>query len=314
MGEERRGYLFGLTAYVLWGFFPIYFKLLAPSPALEILAHRVIWSVVFISAVLLVARNRRFLGRIVRDRRLLGGVTLAAVLIGVNWATYIYGVNSSRVVETALGYFITPLLVVLLGVTVQRERLRAWQWVAVGMGGLAVAVLTVDYGHLPYIALTLAATFGSYSLVKKRLALPPAEGLFVESAVLAVPALGYLSWLNATGGAQFGHVSAGHTVLMLLSGVATAVPLLLFAAAANRVPLVGIGILQYVAPILQLACGVLLFHEPMPAARLAGFGLVWVALIIFTVDGLRGARAAKGRTAAASAAATAEPAAALPPR
>lgn len=314
MGEERRGYLFGLTAYVLWGFFPIYFKLLAPSPALEILAHRVIWSVVFISAVLLVARNRRFLGRIVRDRRLLGGVTLAAVLIGVNWATYIYGVNSSRVVETALGYFITPLLVVLLGVTVQRERLRAWQWVAVGMGGLAVAVLTVDYGHLPYIALTLAATFGSYSLVKKRLALPPAEGLFVESAVLAVPALGYLSWLNATGGAQFGHVSAGHTALMLLSGVATAVPLLLFAAAANRVPLVGIGILQYVAPILQLACGVLLFHEPMPAARLAGFGLVWVALIIFTVDGLRGARAAKGRTAAASAAATAEPAAALPPR
>jgi len=314
MGEERRGYLYGLTAYVLWGFFPIYFKLLAPSPPLEILAHRVIWSVLFIGVVLLVARNRSFLGRILRDRRLLGGITLAAVLIGVNWATYIYGVNSSRVVETALGYFITPLLVVLLGVTVQRERLRLWQWIAVGVGGLAVAVLTVDYGHLPYIALTLAASFGSYSLIKKRLSLPPAEGLFVESAVLAVPALGYLSWLNATGGAEFGHVSAGHTVLMLLSGVATAVPLLLFAGAANRVPLVGIGILQYVAPILQLACGVLLFHEPMPPARLAGFGLVWLALIIFTVDGLRGARAAKGRTAAASAAATAEPAAALPPR
>ena len=306
--------MYGLTAYVLWGFFPIYFKLLAPSPPLEILAHRVIWSVLFIGVVLLVARNRSFLGRILRDRRLLGGITLAAVLIGVNWATYIYGVNSSRVVETALGYFITPLLVVLLGVTVQRERLRLWQWIAVGVGGLAVAVLTVDYGHLPYIALTLAASFGSYSLIKKRLSLPPAEGLFVESAVLAVPALGYLSWLNATGGAEFGHVSAGHTVLMLLSGVATAVPLLLFAGAANRVPLVGIGILQYVAPILQLACGVLLFHEPMPPARLAGFGLVWIALIIFTVDGLRGARAAKGRTAAASAAATAEPAAALPPR
>jgi chloramphenicol-sensitive protein RarD len=313
MGEERRGYLYGLTAYVLWGFFPIYFKLLAPSPPLEILAHRVIWSVLFIGVVLLVTRNRHFLGRILRDRRLLGGITLAAVLIGVNWATYIYGVNSDRVVETALGYFITPLLVVVLGVTVQRERLRLWQWIAVGFGGLAVAVLTVDYGHLPYIALTLAASFGSYSLIKKRLSLPPAEGLFVESAVLAVPALGYLSWLNATGGAEFGHVSAGHTVLMLLSGVATAVPLLLFAGAANRVPLVGIGILQYVAPILQLACGVLLFHEPMPPARLAGFGLVWIALIIFTVDGLRGTRA-KGRAAAASAAATAEPTAALPPR
>jgi chloramphenicol-sensitive protein RarD len=162
----------------------------------------------------------------------------------------------------------------------------------------------------------LAASFGSYSLIKKRLSLPPAEGLFVESAVLAVPALGYLAWLNVTGGAEFGHVSAGHTVLMLLSGVATAVPLLLFAGAANRVPLVGIGILQYVAPILQLACGVLLFHEPMPPARLAGFGLVWIALIIFTVDGLRGARQtrADGRAAAASAAATAEPAATLPPR
>ncbi|GAA3347461.1 EamA family transporter RarD [Amorphoplanes nipponensis] len=315
MGEERRGYLYGLTAYALWGFFPIYFKLLAPSPPLEILAHRVIWSVVFISVVLLAMRNRRFLGRILRDRRLLGGITLAAVLIGVNWATYIYGVNSARVVETALGYFITPLFVVLLGVTVQRERLRVWQWVAVGTGALAVAVLTVDYGHLPYIALVLAASFGSYSLIKKRLGLPPAEGLFFESAVLAVPALGYLTWLNATGGAQFGHVSAAHTVLMLLAGVFTAVPLLLFAGAANRVPLVGIGILQYVAPILQLACGVLLFHEPMPPARLAGFALVWTALVIFTVDGLRGARnAAKGRAAAGAAAATAVPAAALPPR
>ncbi|AGZ38639.1 EamA family transporter RarD [Actinoplanes friuliensis] len=317
MGEERRGYLYGLTAYVLWGFFPIYFKLLAPSPPLEILAHRVIWSVVFISLLLLVLRNWRFLGQLARDRRLLGGITLAGLLIGVNWATYIYGVNSSRVVETALGYFITPLVVVLLGVTVQRERLRAWQWAAVGIGGLAVAVLTVDYGHLPYIALALAASFGSYSLVKKRLGLPPAEGLFVESAVLAVPALVYLGWLNATGGAEFGHVSATHTVLMLFSGIATAVPLLLFAGAANRVPLVGLGILQYVAPILQLAGGVLLFHEPMPAARLAGFGLVWIALIIFTVDGLRSARATKatkGRTAAASAAATAEPTAALPPR
>jgi chloramphenicol-sensitive protein RarD len=314
MGEQRRGYLYGLTAYVMWGFFPIYFKLLAPSPPLEILAHRVIWSVLFIGVVLLAMRNRRFLGRILRDRRLLGGITLAAALIGVNWATYIYGVNSARVVETALGYFITPLVVVLLGVTVQRERLRVWQWVAVGFGALAVTVLTVDYGHLPYIALVLAASFGSYSLIKKRLSLPPAEGLFVESAVLALPALGYLTWLNASGGAEFGHVSVGHTVLMLLSGVATAVPLMLFAGAANRVPMVGLGILQYVAPILQLACGVLLFHEPMPPARLAGFGLVWIALIIFTVDGLRGARvAAKGRTTVDSAAATAEPTAVLPP-
>jgi chloramphenicol-sensitive protein RarD len=315
MSEERRGYLYGLIAYALWGFFPIYFKLLKPSPPLEILAHRVIWSVVFISLLLAAMRNWRFLAGLIRNRRLLGGVTLAAVLIAINWATYITGVNSSRVVETALGYFITPLVVVLLGVTVQRERLRAWQWVAVGIGAAAVAVLTVDYGHLPWIALLLAASFGSYSLVKKRLSLPPAEGLFVESAVLALPALAYLTWLNATGGAEFGHVSALHTMLMVLSGLATAIPLLLFAAAANRVPLVGLGILQYVAPILQLAFGVLLFHEPMPPARLAGFALVWVALIIFTVDGIRGARQTRiQRTAADPTAATVEPAAALPPR
>ena len=315
MDDERRGYLYGFLAYAMWGFFPIYFKLLKPSPPLEILAHRIIWSFVFVGLLLAAMRNWRFVGRLVRDRRLLSGVTLAALLIGVNWATYIIGVNSSRVVETALGYFITPLVVVLLGVTVQRERLRAWQWVAVGVGGLAVAVLTIDYGHLPYIALLLAASFGSYGLIKKRLSLPPAEGLFVESSVLALPALAYLGYLNASGNAEFGHVSAVHTTLMVLAGVATAVPLLLFAASANRVPLVGLGILQYVAPILQLACGVLIFHEPMPAARLAGFGLVWIALIIFTIDGIRGARVVAGkRTAADPAAATAEPAAALPPR
>src|SRR4051812_28554441 len=241
MGEERRGYVYGLVAYAIWGFFPIYFKLLRPAGPLEILAHRVIWSVVFVTLLLTVRRNWRFLARMARNPRLLGGVTLAAVLIAVNWGTYIYGVNSSRVVETALGYFITPLVVVLLGVTVQNERLRGWQWAAVGIGGLAGAGLANGYGHPPYIPPGLAAGFGAYSLIKKRLGLRPAEGLFVESAVLAVPALCYLGWLNASGGAEFGHVSATHTILMLLAGIATAVPLLLFAGAANRVPMVGLG-------------------------------------------------------------------------
>jgi chloramphenicol-sensitive protein RarD len=308
MGDEKRGYLYGLTAYVIWGFFPIYFKLLQPSAPLEILAHRVIWSVVFISLLLVAMRNRRFLARLLRNPRVLGGIVVAALLIAVNWGTYIYGVNSSRVVETALGYFITPLVVVLLGVTVQGERLRRWQWAAVGVGAVAVVVLTIDYGRLPYIALILAVSFGSYSLVKKRLSLPPAEGLFVESSVLAVPALAYVIWLTTAGNAHFGHVSAWHTFLMIFSGVATAVPLMLFAASANRVPMVGIGILQYVAPILQLACGLLIYHEPMPTARLAGFALVWVALIMFTADALR------RRTATEPTAATVEPAAALPPR
>ncbi|MGK5680358.1 EamA family transporter RarD [Actinoplanes sp. URMC 104] len=315
MSDERRGYLYGLAAYVMWGFFPIYFKHLQPSSPLEILAHRVIWSVVFVSLLLAVVRNWSFLKRLARSPKLLAGISLAALLIAVNWGTYIYGVNSSRVVETALGYFITPLVLVLLGVTVQRERLRVLQWVAVGVGAVAVVVLTIDYGHLPYIALILAASFGTYSLVKKRMSLPPAEGLFVESSVLALPALAYVAWLTAAGDAHFGHVSATHTVLMISSGLATALPLLLFASAANRVPMVGIGILQYVAPILQLAVGLLIYHEPMPPARLAGFALVWVALIVFTVDALRRRpRVVAGETAAGPTAATVEPATTLPPR
>ncbi|MCO8277416.1 EamA family transporter RarD [Actinoplanes sp. TRM 88003] len=313
MSDERRGYVYGLAAYVLWGFFPIYFKHLQPASPLEILAHRVIWSVVFVSLLLAVVRNWGFLKRLARSPKLLGGLALAAALIAINWGTYIYGVNSSRVVETALGYFITPLVIVLLGVTVQRERLRVLQWVAVGIGTVAVVVLTIDYGHLPYIALLLAASFGSYSLVKKRMSLPPAEGLFVESSVLALPALVFVGWLTVSGDAKFGNVSATHTVLMIFSGLATALPLLLFAAAANRVPMVGIGILQYVAPIIQLAVGLLIYHEPMPPARLAGFALVWVALIIFTFDALR-RRARAGQTAAGPTAATVEPATTLPPR
>jgi chloramphenicol-sensitive protein RarD len=310
MSEERRGYLYGLLAYVMWGFFPIYFKTLRPSSPLEILAHRVIWSAVFVALLLAAMRNWRFLARVVRSPRLFGGMGLAAVLIAVNWGTYIYGVNSSRVVETALGYFITPLVLVLLAVTVQRERLRRWQWAAVAVGALAVAVLTIDYGRLPYIALLLAASFGTYSLVKKRMSLPPTEGLFVESSVLALPALIYVGWLTTSGDAKFGHVSTLHTVLMIVSGIATAVPLLLFAAAANRISMVGIGILQYVAPILQLACGLLIYHEPMPPARLAGFCLVWVALIFFTADALYQQRK---RTTIGTTAATVEPIAALPP-
>lgn len=290
MSELRRGYLYGLGAYALWGFFPLYIKLLRPAGPVEILAHRIVWSVAFVAIVLAVLRNWAFVRRLLRRPRALGGVALAAALIGVNWGTYIYGVNTDRVVETALGYFINPLVSVLLGVAVLRERLRAAQWLALAIGALAVAVLTVDYGRLPYIALTLALTFGGYGLVKKQLGLPAAEGLFVESAVLAVPALAYIGWLTAGSASTFGQVSAAHTALLVLAGVATAVPLLLFAGAANRIPLSALGILQYTAPILQLGCGVLIFHEPMPPARLAGFALVWLALIVFTVDGLRNAR------------------------
>ncbi|PZF96735.1 EamA family transporter RarD [Micromonospora endophytica] len=290
MTPLRLGYLYGLGAYLLWGIFPLYFKLLRPTGPVEILAHRVVWSVVFVALLLGAMRNIGFLRRLGRRPRALAGIGAAATLIGLNWFTYIYGVNSDRVVETALGYFINPLVVVLLGVVVLRERLRRVQWIALGVGALAVAVLTIDYGRLPYLALVLAFSFGGYSLVKKQLGLPAAEGLFVESAMLILPALAYLGWLTSSGEATFGHVSAGHTTLLVLSGAATAVPLLLFAGAANRLPLTSLGMLQYVAPVLQLACGVLIFHEPMPPARLAGFALVWLALIIFTADAVRQTR------------------------
>jgi chloramphenicol-sensitive protein RarD len=293
VGELRKGYLFGIAAYVSWGFFPLYFKVLRPSGPIEILAHRVIWSAVFIALLLTAVRAWRRIGALLRRPRTLAVVGLAAVLIAVNWATYIYGVNANRVVETSLGYFITPLISVGFGLLFFGERLRPVQWVALATGTAAVAVLAADYGRLPWIALTLAVSFASYGLVKKRLGLPPADGLFVESGALAVPSLAYLAWLGATGRATFTSVSPAHTGLLLVSGAVTAVPLLMFAGAANRIPLTGLGILQYIAPILQFFVGVVIEHEPMPPARLFGFGLVWVALVIFTWDGLRYGRRAQ---------------------
>ncbi|HEY8474965.1 MAG TPA: EamA family transporter RarD [Natronosporangium sp.] len=296
MGVARGGYLAGIAAYGLWGFFPLYLRLLRPASPLEILAHRIIWSVVFVGVVLLVGWRRRpadrrnWLPGRGRSSRPLLAVIAAAALISVNWGMYIYGVDTERVVETSLGYFINPLVTVLLGVLLLGERLRGPQWLAVGVGAVAVTVLTVDYGRLPYLALTLAGSFGLYGFVKKRLGLPPAEGLFAETLLLAGPALGLLWLLDQQGTLTFGTVSAGHTGLLLLAGAATSVPLLLFAGAANRIPLTALGILQYLTPAMQFGIGVLIFGEPMPAARLAGFGLVWCALTIFTVDMIRNAR------------------------
>jgi chloramphenicol-sensitive protein RarD len=300
MTEHRRGYLYGLAAYVCWGFFPLYFKTLRPAGALEILAHRVIWSVVFVALLLTAVRRWRRVAALLRRPRTLAWIALAATLIAVNWGVYIYGVNSSHVVETSLGYFVTPLISVAFGLAIFGERLRGAQWAALGLGALAVVVLTLDYGRPPWIALTLAVSFSTYGLVKKRLGLPPADGLFLESATLAVPGLAYLAWLTSTGHGTFGHGPASHTVLLLVAGAITAIPLLMFAASANRIPLTALGTLQYVTPILQLCCGVFIYHEPMPPAQLAGFALVWVALAVFTWDAMRNARRAAPGGAAAS--------------
>lgn len=287
---QRRGYLSGLLAYVMWGFFPIYFHHLQPAGPGEILAHRVIWSVLCVALLITGVRRWPAIVAMVRRPRVLAGISLAAVTIAANWFTYIYGVNTNRVVETSLGYFINPLISVLFGVLIFSERLRRAQWWAIGVGAVAVLVIAIDYRKLPWIALTLAVSFALYGLIKKRLGLPPADGLLVESSVLTLPALGYLAYLGSTGGSTFTGRGATHTLLLVLAGLLTAVPLLLFADAANRIPMTGLGMLQYTAPILQLACGVFIFHEPMPPARLAGFGLVWVALAIFTWDALRHAR------------------------
>jgi chloramphenicol-sensitive protein RarD len=300
MDQLRRGYGYAFGAYLCWGFFPIYFKALRPAAPIEILAHRVIWSAIFVGLLLTGARRWRSVAQLVRRPRILAGIAAGAVVIAVNWAIYIYGVNSSHVVETSLGYFINPLVSVLFGLFIFGERLRTLQWLALAIGGAAVLVLTVDYGRLPWIALVLAITFGSYGLLKKRLGVPPADGLFIESTVLALPALGYLGWLSAQGRSTFGHTSPSHAILLAVSGVLTAVPLLMFAAAANRIPMTSIGVLQYVTPTLQLLCGVVLYHEAMPPARLFGFGLVWLALAVFTWDALhRGRRAARAARAEA---------------
>jgi chloramphenicol-sensitive protein RarD len=285
----------GLTAYALWGLFPLYFPLLEPAGGLEIVAHRVLWSLVFVAVLLTVVRRWGLVRAALTDRRSLLVLAGAAVLIAVNWLVFVYGVNSGHVVETSLGYFINPLVSVLLGVVVFSERLRPLQWTAVGIAAVAVGVLTVDYGRPPWIALALAASFGLYGVMKKIVRVEAAPGLFLETAVVALPAAVAVGVLQSTGQGTATSDGVGHFLLLASSGVATAIPLLLFAAATRRIPLSTVGLLQYLTPLMQLAIGVFIRHEPMPPARLAGFVIVWVALGVFTVDSLRTARAAGRR-------------------
>ncbi len=305
MDERRLGTAAGLSAYLLWGCFPLYFPLLEPAGGVEIVAHRVVWSLLFVALLLTALRRWALVRAAVTDPRTMLVLTGASVLIAANWLVFVYGVNSGHVVETSLGYFINPLVSVLLGVVVFAERLRPLQWAAVALAAVAVAVLTWDHGRPPWIALALAATFGGYGLLKKLVRVEAAPGLFVETAVAFLPALAFLGVLHATGRGTAGEAGTGHLLLLLASGVATAVPLLLFAAAARRIPLSTVGLLQYVTPLMQLALGVFVFHEPMPPARLAGFAIVWAALAVFTVDSLRTARAVGRRAAAERVAAAA---------
>lgn len=287
MNQLTKGYLFGIAAYACWGLFPLYWRLLQRAGAVEILAHRIVWSCVFVALLITASRGWVRVSALARQPRKLGQLGIAAVLVAINWGTFIFGVNTGHIVECSLGYFINPLVSVLLGVFVLGERLRSVQWIALGLGAVAVMVLTVDYRQVPYLALTLAVSFGLYGLVKKQVRVPATDGLLLESAVLALPALICLGVLARHGESTFTRFSAGHAVLLMLAGAVTAGPLLLFAGAANRIPLSAIGLLQYLAPTLQLGCGVLIYGEPMPPVRLAGFALVWLALAVFSWDGIR---------------------------
>ncbi|WP_019632370.1 EamA family transporter RarD [Actinomadura atramentaria] len=276
--------VFGIAAYSLWGLFPLYWPLVKPAGAAEILAHRIMWSLVAVAVVLAAARNWRWI-RALTGRRL-ALLAVAAVTISANWGVYIYAVNSGHTIEGALGYFINPLISVVFGVVVFRERLRPAQWLAVGLGVAAVAALTADYGRLPWIALVLACSFATYGLAKKFAAMPSAESLAVETAIMFVPALVFASVLEARGDAAFAHHGVGHALLLAAAGIVTAVPLMLFNAAATRLPLSAVGMLQYLTPALQFLIGLLVQHEEMPASRWTGFVLVWGALVVLTGDGL----------------------------
>ncbi len=297
---SRDGIAFGVGAYLCWGFFPLYWPLLEPAGALEVLAHRFVWSMVFVLLVITVMGRWRHFGAIARDRRMMLILAAAAVTIALNWGGFIYGVTNGHVVETSLGYFINPLVTVLLGVFVLKERLRPLQWLAVAIGGISVVVLTVDYGRLPFVALLVAFSFAAYGFLKKKANLPAFDGLGMETLILTPVALGYLLTLQLTGSLAFGHEGPANAALLIGTGFVTAIPLLLFGAAATRLPLTTIGLLQYLGPIIQFVLGLTIFDESMTPARWAGFALVWLALVVFTTDGLVNRRRALRRVGEAA--------------
>lgn len=290
--EGRRGSVYGFSAYLLWGLFPLYFRLLDRSGAVEILAHRIFWSLLLCVLVVSVLRTWPQVRTALRSGRRAALLASAAAFIAVNWGVYVHTVNSGQVIEASLGYFINPLVTVLLGVVVLRERLRRLQWVAVGVGATAVTVLTLDYGRPPYLALTLAGSFGMYGLLKKRVGstVGALTGLTTETMLLGPIALAVILTLQAGGDGHFTDDAPWQGLLLTSAGAVTLAPLLLFAAAARRVPLSTLGLLQYLTPVLQLLCGVVLLGEHMPPSRWIGFGLVWSALALLTADSLRAVR------------------------
>jgi chloramphenicol-sensitive protein RarD len=294
--EYSLGLLFGVGAYVFWGLFPLYWPLLKPANPLEIVSHRAVWTLVFCLIVLALLHQLKSTFAILKQPRKLAGLFATTVLISINWLTYIWATNNGHVVESALGYYITPLIIIAFGVLLLREKMRPLQWVAVGIAAIGVTILTIDYGRLPWVALSLALSWGSYGLIKKKLDLGALEGLTIETLISLLPYGFYLLYLGNQGQGQFG-TSAGLTALLIAAGAMTAIPLLLFNGSTTRLPYSTIGLLQYITPTISFSIGVWVNHEEMPTARWFGFIVIWLALIALGTDLVRSSRAIDNRIA-----------------
>jgi len=294
MREEKAkvrslGLVFGVSAYTLWGLFPIYWPLLEPANPVEIVSHRAVWTLVFCFIILWLTKTLKSTLALLKRPKIVAGLFLGSILISINWIIYIYAATSGHVVEASLGYYINPIVVIATGVLILKEKMRPLQWVSVGVATLGVAVLTLDYGRLPWIALGLAFSWGGYGLVKKQIGLGALEGLSIETLISSGAYLAYLIWLGNQGGGQFG-VSWKITLLFIGGGAVTAIPLLLFNGATNRLPLTLIGLLQYITPTIQFSIGVWYFNEDMPAARWIGFVIIWIALVALALDLVKSGR------------------------
>jgi chloramphenicol-sensitive protein RarD len=290
----NKGIVYALSAYLLWGFFPIFFKLIGIVPPLQILAHRFLWSFIFLMILVLVLKQYSKLKASI-TKRILISYFIAGVILAINWGTYVYAVNSNHVLESSLGYFINPMVSVLLGVIFLKEKLRLGQWIPIGIAATGVIYLTVAFGSIPWIALVLALSFGTYGLIKKLSPLDSLPGLTLETGLLLIPAIVFLGFQEANGVGSFGHTGWDIAFLLSLSGVVTAIPLLLFSAGAKRINLTTVGILQYITPTIQFFLGTFLFKEPFDVHRLVGFIMIWIALVIFSVETLKFQSGSQGR-------------------
>ncbi len=296
MNHHKTGLLFGVSAYVLWGAFPLYWPLLEPASALEIVSHRAVWTLVFCFVVLAITKSLKNTLVTMKRPRVAATLFLTSILISINWLVYIWATNNGHVVEASLGYYINPLIIIAFGIVLLKEKMRKLQWTAVGIASLGVLVLTIDYGRLPWIALALAISWGSYGVVKKQLGLGAVEGLAIETLIASLPYLLYLIYIGNKGTGQFGH-GVGLTILLISAGAVTAIPLLLFNGSTTRLPLTVIGLLQYITPTIQFSIGVWIRHEDMPTARWIGFIIIWVALTTLAIDLVKSSRAVNNSVA-----------------